>query len=156
MWHPVYWNSLKKFLFIRVMFLTGPCLQRQSLHPPHSLSAQQIWNKMSSFLSLSERNFKWPSMQRGQCPIYNGTLETFACPKSRESSAKYMLDRSKIRCTLWTVSTQHSWSVASVPQKYRLFYVKSGVQTFKSKFLLWHPGPVKCLKGTVVNRDAPL
>ena len=31
-----------------------------------------------------ERNFKRPSMQRGLCPIYKGTLKTFECSLSTE------------------------------------------------------------------------
>ena len=30
------------------------------------------------------RNFKRPSMQKGQCPIHNGTLETYECSSNTE------------------------------------------------------------------------
>ena len=32
-----------------------------------------------------KRNFKWPSNQIGQCPIYNGTLSIFVRSSSKES-----------------------------------------------------------------------
>ena len=43
---------------------------------------------LEKFRSFNERdckrNFMWPIMQRGQCPIHNGTLKTFDCSLSRE------------------------------------------------------------------------
>ena len=36
----------------------------------------QIRKMMSIAKKYCKRNFKWPFMQRCQCPIYNDTLET--------------------------------------------------------------------------------
>ena len=35
-------------------------------------------------LSIKRTNFKWPSMQRWQCPAYNATLETLSCCRNAQ------------------------------------------------------------------------
>ena len=41
--------------------------------------------------TVCELNFKWPSRQRWQCPICNGTLETLICFKKLKDAIVFWL-----------------------------------------------------------------
>ena len=66
------------------------------------------------------RNFKWPSVQKVQCPILNGTLNTFLCSSSTEICVFKLIETRllvscKFKCALcwliYTVWTLHGGSL---------------------------------------------
>ena len=67
----------------------------------------------------------WPSMQRGQCPIFNGTFEIFVCPSSREIFVFKLIE-----------TRLFTFKFISLLDKYTLFNgyrCESGID-------LWHTG----------------
>ena len=98
-----------------------------------------------------KRNFKWPSMQRWQWPIYNGTLEALSHQVLIRHKCFYLFKLFYFHLELLCESELHISSLKEAIEK----LTEINTFRFRKKLYLPHFWSYQGCKGTVVNRALP-
>ena len=90
------------------------------------VTLKEIENTLPKGTVRRKSKFKWPSMKRGQCPIYISTLSTVVCSSSTEFSVCKLIENRLFLTNSGVRFVQHELETANT---LHLFNYKSGFQT---------------------------